>query len=103
MYLDVNNLYGWAMSKKSPVNNFKWENDLSRFNKNFITNYNKNSDVGYFFEVDIKYPKQLSSFHKDLPFLPERKKLGKVEKLVCSIEDKEKICNTHKRFKTSIK
>ena len=28
--------------------------------------------------------------HKDLPFLPERKKLEKVEKLVCSIEDKEK-------------
>ena len=30
------------------------------------------------------------SFHKDLPFLPERKKLEKVEKLVCSIEDEEK-------------
>ena len=28
--------------------------------------------------------------HKDLPFLPERKKLEKVEKLVCSMEDKEK-------------
>ena len=36
MYLDANNLYGWAMSKKLPVNGFKWENDLSRFNKNFI-------------------------------------------------------------------
>ena len=38
----------------------------------------------------MEYPKQLWSFHKDLPFLPERKKLEKVEKLVCSIEDKEK-------------
>ena len=90
MYLDVNNIYGWAMSQKLPVNGFKWENDLSRFNENFIKNYNENSDVGYFLEVDIEYPKQLWSFHKDLPFLPERKKLGKVEKLVCSIEDKEK-------------
>ena len=36
MYLDVNNLCGWAMSKKLPVNGFKWENDLSRFNENFI-------------------------------------------------------------------
>ena len=90
MYLDANNLYGWAMSKKLPVNGFKWENDLSRFNENFIKNYNENSDVGYFLEVDIEYPKQLWSYHKDLPFLPERKKLGKVEKLVCSIEDKEK-------------
>ena len=73
MYLDANNLYGWAMSKKVPVNGFKWENDLSRFNENFIKNYNENSDVGYFLEVDIEYPKQLWSYHKDLPFLPERK------------------------------
>ena len=43
-----------------------------------------------FLELDIEYPKQLWSSHKDLPFLPERKKLEKVEKLVCSIEDKEK-------------
>ena len=40
MYLDANNLYGWAMSKKLPANGFKWENDLSRFNENFIKNYN---------------------------------------------------------------
>ena len=90
MYLDVNNLYGWAMSQKLPVNGFKWENDLSRFNEDFIKNYNENSDVGYFLEVDVEYPKKLFGSHKDLPFLPERKKLEKVEKLVCSIEDKEK-------------
>ena len=46
MYLDANNLYGWAMSQKLPVNGFKWENDLSRFNENFIKNYNENSDIG---------------------------------------------------------
>ena len=40
--------------------------------------------------MDIEYPKQLFGFHKELPFLPERKKIEKVEKLVCSIEDKEK-------------
>ena len=89
-YLDANNLYGWAMSQKLPVNGFKWENDLSRFNEDFIKNYNENSDVGYFLEVDVEYPKKLFGSHKDLPFLPERKKLEKVEKLVCSIEDKEK-------------
>ena len=36
MYLDANNLYGWTISKKLPVNGFKWENDLSRFNENFM-------------------------------------------------------------------
>ena len=89
-YLDANNLYGWAMSQKLPVNGFKWENDLSKFNENFIKNYNENSDVVYFLEVDIEYPKQLRSSHKDLPFLPEGRKLEKVEKLVFNIEDKEK-------------
>ena len=28
--------------------------------------------------------------HSDLPFLPGQRKIGKIEKLVCGIEDKEK-------------
>ena len=56
----------------------------------FIKNYNGNSDIGYFLEVDIDYPKKLFNLHKDLPFLPEIKKVNKVEKLTCSIENKEK-------------
>ena len=90
-YLDTNNLYGWAMSQKLPVNGFMWYNDhLSDFNDDFTKNYNENSDEEYFLEIDIDYTKQLWSSHKDLPFLPERRKLVKVEKLVCSIGDKEK-------------
>ena len=57
LYLDANNLYGWAVSKKFPVNGFEWVNHLSIFNENFIKNYDENSDVGYFLEVDIEYPK----------------------------------------------
>ena len=38
----------------------------------------------------MEYPKRLFNLHKDLPFLPERKKVEKVEKLICSIKDKEK-------------
>ena len=72
MYLDANNLYGLAMSQKLPVNGFKWENDLSRFNERFIKSYNENSNKGYFLEVDVEYPKKIFSLHKDLPFLPER-------------------------------
>ena len=37
-YLDANNLHGWAMSQKLPVNGFMWENDLSEFNEDFIKN-----------------------------------------------------------------
>ena len=47
-------------------------------------------DIGYFLEVDIDYPKRLFNLHKDLPFLPERKKVEKVEKLICNIGYKEK-------------
>ena len=77
MYLDANNLYGWAMSQKLPVNGFRWENDISRFNDDFIKNYDENSDEGYILEVDIEYPEKLFNLHKDFPFLPEKKKVEK--------------------------
>ena len=91
-YLDANNLYGWAMSQKLPVNDFKWikKEELSKFNEDFIKNYDENGNIGYFLEVDIDYPKELFNLHKDLPFLPERKKVEKVENIICSIEEKEK-------------
>ena len=38
MYLDANHLYGWAVSQKLRLNGFKWVNDLSRFNEDFIKN-----------------------------------------------------------------
>ena len=50
-YLDANNLYGWAMSQKLPVNDFKWikKGELSKFNEDFIKNYDENGNIGYFF------------------------------------------------------
>ena len=90
-YLDANNLYGWAMSQKLPINGFKWvkQEELSNFKEDFIKNYDEIGDIGYFLEVDVDYLKELFNFHKDLPFLPESKKVNKVGKLICSIENKE--------------
>ena len=62
--------------------------DISHFNEVFIKNYDEKSKVGYIVEVDVQYPKKLNELHSDLPFLPERKKLRKVKKLVTSLEDK---------------
>ena len=73
MYLDANNLYGWAMSQKLPVNGFKWEDDLSRFNERFIKSYNENSNKGYFLEVDVEYPKKLFGSHKVYRFYLKEK------------------------------
>ena len=79
------------MPQKLPVNGFKWveEDDLAKFNESFIKNYDENSDKGYFLEVDVDYPKNLYKLHSDLPFLPERKKIKKCNKLVCTVQDKE--------------
>ena len=89
-YLDANNLYGWAMSQKLPVNGFKWIEDVTEIDKKFIKNYDEDSDKGYIFEVDVKYPEKLHDLHSDLPFLPERMKIDKYKKLVCNLRNKEK-------------
>ena len=58
-YLDANNLYGWAMSQKLPVDDFKWKKDKLKFNEEFTKDYNEDSDKGYILEVDVEYPKHL--------------------------------------------
>ena len=55
MYKDYNNLYGEGMSQKLPVDGFKWVEDLSVIDEDFIKNYDENSDVGYIIKADIKY------------------------------------------------
>ena len=97
-YLDANNLYGWAMSKKLPVNGFKWlDKDKTAepsakhvINEEFIKNYNENDKKGYILKVDVKHLKKLHDFHSDLPFLPEGMEINKCKKLVCTLYDKKK-------------
>ena len=90
LYLDVNNLYGWGMSQKLPVNDFKWINNVSKINEKFIKNFDEDSDKGYIFEVEVNYPKILHDLHSDLPFLPERMKIDKCKKLVCNLHNKKR-------------
>ena len=84
------------MSQKLPVNGFKWVDER------FIKDYDKNSNNGYFLEVDVEYLKKLFKLHSDLSFLPERNKIKKCNKLAYNILDKKQCCS-HKSFKTSIK
>ena len=102
-YLDANNLYGWAMSQKLPVNGLQGVNDASEINEEFVKNYEDNNK-GYILEVDVKYPKKLHDLHSDLPFLPERMKIDKCKKLVRNLRNKKKyVVRTYKVIKTSIK
>ena len=85
MYADANNFYGWAMS----VNGFKWVKKISKFDERSIKCYDGNSNKGNFLEVDVEYLKTLFDLYSDLPFLSERNKIEKCNKLVCNIHDKK--------------
>ena len=74
-YWDVNNLYGWAISHKFPVEKFEWIKDTSRFNEDFIKSYDEKSDEGYIFEFDVQYPEKPNELHNNLSFLFERMKM----------------------------
>ena len=68
-YCEVNNLYGWTMLPKLPVNYFEWMKDTSQFLEELIKNYNEKSDEGYFLEVDVQNLEKLHELHNDFPFL----------------------------------
>ena len=60
-----------------------------KFNEEFIKRYDKDSDKGCILEVDVEYSKDLYDLHNGLPFLPERMKINKCNKLLCNLYDKK--------------
>ena len=74
IYLDANNLYGWAMCQSLPTGNFKWIENPEEFD---YININSDSDKGYMLEVDLHYPEDLNDLHSDYPLAPERLKVTK--------------------------
>ena len=88
-HLDANDLYGKAMTEKLPVRGFKWVNDISKIDEDFVKVYNKNDNKGYILDVDVDCPSKLQNLHSDLPFLPERIVINNTKKLVCNLNDKK--------------
>ena len=76
IYLDANNLYGWAMSQSLPTHGFEWmkEDEIKECFGSFqdILNLPDDADDGYIFEVDLKYSKELHEAHNDYPMAVER-------------------------------
>ena len=68
-YLDMKNLYGWAMSEYLPYGRFEWLKNVDEFDVNLIS---EKSEIGYFLEVDLKYPDELHELHNDYPLAPEK-------------------------------
>ena len=109
MYLDANNLYGWAMSQYLPTGNFKWLSQ-KQIEKTNLGKYTENSKKGLILEVDLEYPQELHDLHNDYPLGPEKIKVAKdmlsdyckkiadkfnissglVHKLIPTLNDKEK-------------
>ena len=110
MYLDANNLYGWAMSEPLPVSELEWitEEQIKHFQ---VEDVPGDAPVGYILEVDLEYPSNLHKQHNDYPLAPEAVKIssdmlspyskqlvkelqmkpgGGVEKLVTNLQDKQK-------------
>ena len=77
------------MTEKLPVRGFKWVNDISKIEEDFVKDYNKNDNKGYILDVDVDYPSKLQNLRSDLPFLPERMIINNTKKLVCNLNDKK--------------
>ena len=71
IYVDANNLYGWAMTQYLPYGGFKWlsKKEIDKFDLNLVK---QNSSAGYILEVDLEYPCELHNFHNDYPLAPEK-------------------------------
>ena len=76
MYLDANNLYGWAMSQYLPTGNFRWLTK-EQIKKTNLANYSEEHDEGLLLEVDLDYPQELHDLHNDYPLAPEKLKVNK--------------------------
>ena len=87
-------MYGWAVRQKQPVGGFKWVKNVSVIDEEFIKTYDNHGDIGFILRVDIEYPEELHDLHNDLPFLPERMKINKCNKLVCTLYDKKTMLHT---------
>ena len=74
-YLDMNNLYGKAMSEYLPYRGFE-SFKVNNESVNRVLNTGDNSLHGYFLEVDLEYPKELHDINNDLPMTPEKIKVA---------------------------
>ena len=71
IYLDANNLYGWAMSQPLPIGGYTWLTPAAFSTIDWL-NQKVDQDYGYVIECDLDYPDHLHESHNDYPLAAER-------------------------------
>ena len=73
IYLDANNLYGWAMIQCLPTGGFRFfsPDQIESITKAEILAIPDDGDKGYAFEIDVEYGRELHEKHSDYPLMPE--------------------------------
>ena len=69
LYLDINNMYGWAMCQPLPYGGFEWVKDCENFN---FDNIPDDSEYGYIQEIETNFSNDLHDLQKDLPMMPKK-------------------------------
>ena len=101
-YVDANNLCGWAMVQSLPTHGFLWK-EAEDFTPEKIDELVKKDERGYLLEVDVEYSKELHENHNELPFLAEKVKIGREEKLVPNLKDKKRYVVHIKKLNLELK
>ena len=94
IYLDVNNLYGYAMKQPLPEGDFSWVEDVENFDYRNLPLY---GNYGWIFDVDIEYPSELHDEHADFPLFPETLSAPgcRVKKLMTTLNNKKHYVTHH--------
>ena len=92
MYLDANNLYGWAISQYLPYSGLKWLNQ-KEIDKLCLTSIEENSSIRFILEVHLEYSNELHELHNDYPLAPEKLEISHnmLSKHCSNIADKYEI------------
>ncbi len=70
-FFDVTSMYAGTMTKPLPIGGFKWVTDSVTLEQ--ILSTPADSAVGFYVEVDLRYPEDLHDIHNDFPLAPEKR------------------------------
>ena len=123
LYMDATNLYGHSMPQILPYDEIEmWHGHPDNYWNwlEEVLTTSDNSDIGYFLEVDLKYPDKMKEKTKNLPFCPENKKIDpdkyndymkkikpknytKSKKLICDWTEKKKYLILYRMLKFHVR